>query len=704
MSRYLAIIIILSIVTSVTPLLLTSSVKAQGYLPQGIPRNEILICENFGGRAADPTNFNIWVLGGTAVGLQCGLHQLCLTAPWYTNYSDGSLILGLAATLPIYNDDYTELTIKFKPGIYWSDGVEFTAEDYVYTLKKAIEDPTHAYHATAVTWIEDVYAKDKYTLVIKLKKPNPYFWLQFDADVWSAWMYPMPKHVFEKVETEGTPWSKYKFFPPVSLGPYILKDYDPSGYWFLWERREDWDRTVVGKFVKEHNLQWVGPKYVLYVAFDTEEQRIAAIARHELDYAFDFTPEGFEVVRSVNPYARSWSLEFPWMFPTEVGIRGIFYNLDKYPYNLTKVRWALTLAINMTDFAITAHKGITKIYPAPIPYIPGTLDLYSKLLPILEDFEITLPNGSKFKPFDPTVPYKIAEWAKKQGLLKEIPPEDKLKMTWGPGWWKYAPDVAEQLLESVGFYRDPDGKWRLPNGEIWHISFKAAGPWEIDATRMAFGIAEQWRRFGIEVEVETLDSSTFWSINHLGYYEVGGWWGAGMETVATWAWPRANEVLHPKYYAPIGNWTSNYIRIKDPKYAEYLDKLMSTPALTPEGKINPEYMDIAIEFIKYRLENMFVTPTQITKKLPIFDSYYWEGFPTEEEGWRAYWDAYFFAGTQWLLPYLRKAPAEEEAVAPPPTQAPAAINWTTIIIVAVLVLIIIGIVIGWIMKRKTART
>jgi peptide/nickel transport system substrate-binding protein len=723
----LAIVLLLLIPTTYQP----TVVHAQ--LPYGIPREETLIAEDFGGRMADPYQWNIWLLGSGAR-WQNGFHQLCLTAVWYTNYTDGSIVLGTGAELPIYNPEYTVLKIKLKPGLYWGDGVEHTAEDWVYTLKKALEDVKHSYAAAATTWIKNVYAEDKYTVVIELTKPNPHFWLYFAADVWSAWWYPMPAHIFKNVEAQGTSWHEYKFYPPVCLGPYKLVDVDPTGYWTLWTWRDDWDRTVVGRWAKEHGMPWVGPKYVLYVAFDTEEQRIAAIARHELDYAFDVTPEGFEAMTSLNPYARSWSLTYPYHFPAEVGIRGIFFNLDVYPYNLTEVRWALTLAINSTDFLISTHKGINKIYPAPMPYIPGTLPVYDKLLPLLEQFEITLPNGTKFKPYDPYATVKVYQWAKAQGYIKEDWPIDKIRMYWGPGWWKYAPGVAAQLLESVGFKRGPDGRWYLPDGKPWTIVIKAAGPWEIDATRMAYGVAEQWRRFGIDVKVQTLDSATFWSINFLGDFEVWAGWGYGMECVGAWSWPRINEPLHPKYYKPIGNWSSNFIRLRDPEYGKYLDKLMMTPGLGPRGTINEEYVNLVIEFILYRLQKMYITPLQITKKLPIFDTYYWVGFPTEdaEPKWISYWDAYFYAGTQWLLQFLKPrrlavTPTPRPTTptpTPTPTPAPGvatvtttvvvtstiertvistvtqtATEWTITAVLAV-ILFIVGLIVGLFIKRK----
>ncbi len=55
---------------------------------------------------------------------------------WYIDPDkglDGVWDNSLAAEKPIYNADFTEMTVKLRRGIYWSDGVEFTADDVVYT-------------------------------------------------------------------------------------------------------------------------------------------------------------------------------------------------------------------------------------------------------------------------------------------------------------------------------------------------------------------------------------------------------------------------------------------------------------------------------------------------------------------------------------------------------------------------------------------
>ena len=77
-------------------------------------------------------------------------------------------------------------------------------------------------------------------MVFKLKKPNSRFHANFTVRWGAIWI--LPKHVFEKVEDPA----KFDFNKPVSLGAYVLNSYDPDGKWYIWQLRDDWQRTTLG--------------------------------------------------------------------------------------------------------------------------------------------------------------------------------------------------------------------------------------------------------------------------------------------------------------------------------------------------------------------------------------------------------------------------------------------------------------------------
>ena len=84
------------------------------------------------------------------------------------------------------------------------------------------------------------HAVDDYNVAFELKIPNSRFHTTF-LDRWGCtWI--MPKHIFEGVEDPVT----FEFDPFVGTGAYKLHSYDDAGFWTIWEKREDWDKSPTG--------------------------------------------------------------------------------------------------------------------------------------------------------------------------------------------------------------------------------------------------------------------------------------------------------------------------------------------------------------------------------------------------------------------------------------------------------------------------
>ena len=87
---------------------------------------------------------------------------------------------------------------------------------------------------------------------------------------WGSQFTIVPKHIFEPL---GDGVVTFESAPAVTLGPYTIKAFDPNGFWQLWERRDDWERSGWG------NLGEPKPKYVLYKDFGAEETRTLPSSR-----------------------------------------------------------------------------------------------------------------------------------------------------------------------------------------------------------------------------------------------------------------------------------------------------------------------------------------------------------------------------------------------------------------------------------------
>ena len=170
----------------------------------------------------------------------------------------------------------------------------------------------------------------------------PRFHSLFETN-WNG-VYMMPKHIVEKVAPDDL--ATWKFRNPVVLGAYVPTQFDPNGFWELYERRDDWQRTPTGMVVGNE-----GPKYVLTIFYGDSSKKAIAMARGDLDVFFDADYEAFQSVLNFDtdgtflvqglPLGLSERKQHP-------------SNRFRYPetdpiYANKDVRWALALSLNVVQ-------------------------------------------------------------------------------------------------------------------------------------------------------------------------------------------------------------------------------------------------------------------------------------------------------------------------------------------------------------------
>ena len=128
------------------PMLNSGMVAAQD-IPE-VPRNRTLILR--WSQHSQPTHVDFELWNGYPVGAnhQNGLGLFYEPLAFYSAFADET-IPWLAESWE-YNADFTELRIKTRSGITWSDGEPFSAEDVAYTLN-AVREP-----GAKVRWGVDV--------------------------------------------------------------------------------------------------------------------------------------------------------------------------------------------------------------------------------------------------------------------------------------------------------------------------------------------------------------------------------------------------------------------------------------------------------------------------------------------------------------------------------------------------------------------
>ncbi len=573
------------------------------------PRSETLIARILTGRVGSPDNFNWWV------GWKWhdrGMQNVADETMWTVDFATGEIIPGTAAGDPIYNDDFTELTIPLRQGVAWSDGEPFTAADVVYTVELLKQYDGFSAHSFMVDNVASVTAVDDYTVKFVLNQPNSRFHTTF-LDRWGCTRI-MPKHIFEK---QADP-VQFAFNPYVGTGPYKLHSFDPQGSWTAWEKREDWDKTPTGIMYGEPK-----PKYIIYQYFADEGAQILAQLNHELDVA-ELSADGLKALLAQSDTSRAYQPTFPFVVNNDPCITGILFNTARPPFDNVDVRWALILAIDIVEYTSIAVDSSGTLSPVHVPHLGAyPKDYIEPMQDWLKSFTIDVGNGETFAPYDPDAPKRVAEYAKSRGYVFPDTPEF-IEQAFGLGWYKYAPDIAEKLLIKNGFSRNADGKWLLPDGTPWKISFMSNTVLSNHDARNSAAAVQQWKKFGIDAEMYLTENGD--GLGAVGDFDVSGawpaWepWGAGPDLY------RTLDRWNSAYILPVGERTQGiYSRWSSPVMDDIIKRLRETDPFDTEAIIA-----IGTEGLKEAVKNMPGVPTYGYTGFVGWDEYYWTNWPGSE--------------------------------------------------------------------------
>jgi peptide/nickel transport system substrate-binding protein len=126
------------------------------------------------------------------------------------------------------SDGGKTITFHLRHGVQWSDGVPFSARDFVFTMR-TIYDPRVPNSIISSVTVDgkpfQVQAPDDYTVVVKLPRP-------FAPLLYSIGVPIVPEHVLKKVLDSGQFNRIWGIDTPpnqlISLGPYRMERYVPA--------------------------------------------------------------------------------------------------------------------------------------------------------------------------------------------------------------------------------------------------------------------------------------------------------------------------------------------------------------------------------------------------------------------------------------------------------------------------------------------
>ena len=267
---------------------------------------------------------------------------------------NNDIVPGQAESFDVSDDGLT-YTFHLRDGLKWSDGSDFTAEDFVYSWKRLADPMTAApYAADMLSMVKGydeaaagdidalgVSAPDAKTLVVELSSPCVYF----DKIITHASMAPVKKDV---VDANGDQWA---LAPETYIsGPLKMIEWVPGSHMTFAKNENYWNADKVTlnslKFVLMEDSN------AAYSAYQTGEvQMIKDIPTEEIPSLQD-SPDYHLDPRLATSYT--------------------IFNTQKAPFDDAKVRMALSLAVDREYVANTLMIGT--VAPATNFVGPGISD------------------------------------------------------------------------------------------------------------------------------------------------------------------------------------------------------------------------------------------------------------------------------------------------------------------------------------------
>lgn len=439
---------------AVTPFVGASGVVAQDV--KDVPRNRQLVLR-WGGVDGRHADFDLW--NGYPVGAnhQNGLGLLHEPLAFYSAFAD-KMIPWLAESWE-YNADFTELRIKTRAGITWSDGKPFSAEDVTYTINTLRDLGAKVRWGVDVQqFVTEAVTESETSALIKFKVPAPRFFY-FITYKYDIGVYIVPKHIFD-----GQDWTTFKNFDlaaglPVTTGPWQVVFGSPEQK--VIDRRDSWwavDQKLVGALPAVERI--------IYLPQTAEEQMAQQLISNEVDCSLDLRPLTMETVLAQNPKITTHTGNEPPFGYVDWWPTSLYVNYEKAPYDDPDVRWALSYYIDRQQIIDVALGGAGSTYPLPLPSYPGLQPFVESVSDLLQQYP-TL----EFSPEKGDALLEGKGWAKngdgiwaKDGTVLDVPIESFQVMA------DIGPVIAEQLRRAgvqSSFAMPPDflNRFTDPEGD-----------------------------------------------------------------------------------------------------------------------------------------------------------------------------------------------------------------------------------------------
>jgi peptide/nickel transport system substrate-binding protein len=467
-----------------------------------------------------------------------------------------------------WNEDGTEMTLYFREGLKWSDGVPWTVDDIIFWWE-AIETDTNVTAAVHGEWLvggEPMQLEkiDDYTISLKFAGPNGLaetVGLAFHGHQWplgfERFGFFAPKHYLEQYHPAYSDSGTYELFEekvfdynierPV-MTAWRISEYEPGTTLMIATRNPYyWKVDIEGNqlpYIDEvyfHLVEGVEGVNLMGIAGDLSMQaRAVDLAQYPV-YQENAEANDYHMLLWPTAQAAAYAFFFNQSYPDDQ-YRELFQDL--------RFRQAMSVAIDRETINQVAYLG---------QGVPRTE---------------TVVTDSPY--FQPEIETLNAE---------------------------YDPDRSAALLEEIGLVMGGDGFYTFPDGSelLLVIESMDTGGSGFDTLQL---VAEWWNAIGVKTEVETMTRDVYWPRA-----------GANEVMVATWSLDRGLvPMVDPIYQFPFDerSWMAPaygiWYKSGGADGLEPTDEFKAAMALYDEYKATTDaarQLELGKELVKMSTENLW---------------------------------------------------------------------------------------------------
>jgi peptide/nickel transport system substrate-binding protein len=326
------------------------------------------------GRWVDHELWNPYSLGSNH---QNGSNLIYEPLAYYSAFAD-KMSMWLAESYE-FSADFRRLTIKTRPGIAWSDGTPFSAEDVAYTLNSLRDlGPKVRWGIDVNQALAKAEASDPNTVVVEFKIPSPrfFFFMTYKYDIG---VYIVPKHVFD-----GQDWTTFKHFDlargwPLTTGPWRVSIASPQ--------QKVFDRAAAWWAAERKLAPLPQVERTIWLPFAGEQQTAQALITNQVDAGPGMQPATFATLFRQNPKITTHSgQKTPYGYVDWWPI-SLYVNNERPPFDDKDVRWALSHYVDRQVLIDVAYLGASAVSPLPLPDYPPLIPYKEAIKDLLAKYD-----------------------------------------------------------------------------------------------------------------------------------------------------------------------------------------------------------------------------------------------------------------------------------------------------------------------------